>query len=53
MVNFALGTLQGTPYETQTFNQQSLTSQTPGGSPFGQAAGALAALGGAGGLFGG
>lgn len=53
MVNFALGTLQGTPYETQTFNQTAKTSQTPGGSPFGQAAGALAALGGAGGLFGG
>lgn len=51
-VNFALGALKGTPYETQQYqNTESVTPQL-GTSPFGQVAGGLTGLYGAAKLFG-
>jgi len=50
--NFALGVLQGTPYETQNFQQGTSVTPRLGTSPFGQVAGALTGLVGANRLFG-
>lgn len=51
-VNFALGALKGTPYETQQYQQGTSVTPQLSTSPFGQAAGALTGLVGASKLFG-
>jgi len=50
-INFALGALKGTPYETRTFQEGTSVTPQLGTSPFGQGAGALASLVGALGLW--
>ena len=50
-INFALGALKGTPYETRTFQEGSAVTPQLGTSQFGQAGGALASLVGAMGLW--
>ena len=51
-INFALGALKGTPYETRTFQEGTSVTPQLGTSQFGQGAGALASLVGALGLYG-
>jgi hypothetical protein len=50
-VNFALGALKGTPYETQQYQQGTSVTPQLSTSPFGQAAGALGSLVGGAGLY--
>ena len=50
-INFALGALKGTPYETRTFQEGTGVTPQLSTSPFGQGAGALAGLVGAMGLW--
>lgn len=50
-INFALGALKGTPYETRTFSEGTSVTPQLGTSQFGQVGGALASLVGAMGLW--
>jgi hypothetical protein len=46
-INFALGTLQGVPYNTQNYSYNTTTQQQQGPSVYGQTLGALGTLGSA------